>query len=302
MIKLAYLILAYKHPAQLIRLLAALPDEDAEFFIHIDKKVNPRSFLNLTKTLKNKHIFFIKKRVYVHWGGYSFMKAVLNGLSEILSTRRKFDYLILLSEQDYPIKNNETILDYFNRHNGCEFIEYYSLPYKPWQFDFSVENRLEKYHFFDFFPRGGYRIDPFLKKVLTPLLPKRKIPEGYKLYGGSIWWRLTYECVNFIRDFVNENAKFVSFFKFAFLPEEIFFSTIILNSVFSKNVINNNLTYIDWNTGPQTPKLLTAEDLDNLEISGKLFARKFDITYDYTILDLIDKRILHDIDKTMRAN
>ena len=51
----------------------------------------------------------------------------------------------------------------------------------------------------------------------------------------------------------------------------------------------NNLHFVDWTTG--VPKVLGVEDFSRVMESGGLFARKFDITEDAAILDMIDERL-----------
>ena len=65
--RVAHLIMAHKNPSQLARLIKKLEHPEADFFIHIDKKVDITAFLELGD---NNHIKFINKRTLVNWGGY----------------------------------------------------------------------------------------------------------------------------------------------------------------------------------------------------------------------------------------
>jgi hypothetical protein len=80
------------------------------------------------------------------------------------------------------------------------------------------------------------------------------------------------------------------------LPDEMFFQTIIMNvtSVESKLVIENNLTYLSWESpDAPSPMTLRSSNLEELKSQdSSLFARKFDLEEDETILDLIDAEIL----------
>jgi hypothetical protein len=93
---------------------------------------------------------------------------------------------------------------------------------------------------------------------------------------------------------MNQNRRFVNFFKYVFIPDEIFFQTIILNSPFKENVIDNDLRCIDWSgRGGFRPTIWCKDDLEELSKSAALFARKFDTNVDPDILDLIDQKILN---------
>lgn len=82
--KLAYLIVAHKNPVQLARLVKSLDSQNVEFYIHLDKKVNARPFINELEKLTIGNIYFIKKRVNVIWAGYSQIEAILNSMNEML--------------------------------------------------------------------------------------------------------------------------------------------------------------------------------------------------------------------------
>jgi hypothetical protein len=82
----------------------------------------------------------------------------------------------------------------------------------------------------------------------------------------------------------------IRFFKHVWIPDELFFQTIVMNSPLRDTIVNDDLRYVDW-TRPTAPAILGRQDFDTLRNSGKLFARKFDTTVDREILDLLDQRI-----------
>lgn len=76
--------------------------------------------------------------------------------------------------------------------------------------------------------------------------------------------------------------------RFTWGPDEFIVPTIIMNSRFKETVINNNFYYIDWSKGGVNPKTLLTEDYPLLLSSDKLLARKFDMSVDTIILDMLD--------------
>ncbi|WP_064196518.1 MULTISPECIES: hypothetical protein [Emticicia] len=64
---------------------------------------------------------------------------------------------------------------------------------------------------------------------------------------------------------------------------------ITFDSIYQKDMVNDNLRYIDWSEGKASPKTFTIDDLLVLQYSGKLFDRKFNETIDAAILDELDK-------------
>lgn len=78
--------------------------------------------------------------------------------------------------------------------------------------------------------------------------------------------------------------------------DEIIFQTLICNSPFKKNIVNDNYRYIDWSDHSKgnnkgNPNLLLTKDYNKIINSNKFFARKFDNEVDENILNMIDENI-----------
>ncbi|MCC5615786.1 beta-1,6-N-acetylglucosaminyltransferase [Nostoc sp. CHAB 5836] len=299
--KVAYIILAHNYPEQLLRLVDQLNTDKTSFFIHIDKSSDRKIFKQISAELMDFPNVFFLKRYNSKWGSFGIVKATLKVINSIVETGICFDYIILLSGQDYLIKSNTYIKMFLQENQGKEFIEYFSLPDKRWG-EHGGLKRIDSWHFswrnkyFDIPEKQKFQsyIASLLYSLVILLLPKkRKLIEGYAIYGGSQFWCLTGECIKWINIFVQQNPKFVKRFHYTFCPDEIFFQTIILNSHFKDKVVNNNLKYIDWgNVNSCHPMILDKNDVEKIRQSEKLFARKFDPTKDSDILDMIDQMIL----------
>ena len=281
--KIAYLINAHCKFKQLERLIGKLNNPNAVVFLHIDKKVDDSSFTSLKVLLNKYNVKYIKKRVDVIWAGFTQVEATINGLEEISSSSMDFDYINFISGQDYPIKHNEFIQQFLCRNKGFEFIECYEISTCSHA---EAMVRFQRYCLVEKIKNGFVRLNT--ERALRVLLPKRKVPLGYRTYGGSSWWTISADCASYILDFVNKEIKATNFFKLALCPDETFFQTIIMNSEFNKKVYSNNLRYINWEKGKVNPRVLTRRDYDDIKCSDKLFARKFDSDLDEEILDKID--------------
>jgi hypothetical protein len=234
--------------------------------------------------LSNVHFL---KRHRCEWGAFGHVAATLEGIGEILKTGTDFDHAILLTGQDYPIKSNRHIRQFFQAHMGQLFLEYFPLPHNEWQN--RGMDRIEAWHwhilgrYFKFSPGRRFPI-------------QRRFPKGLKPFGGSSYWCLTRECIEYIHTFTTQNSAFVNFFKYVEVPDEIFFQTIILNSPFERMAVNDNLRYMEWNDlNSGSPAVLVKTDVEKLRASSKLFARKFDQSVDAQVLDLIDQELLADV-------
>lgn len=298
--KLMYLIIAHKNPEQVARLIRTLNYDGDGFFIHIDKKCKLKPFedaleleafeKHITKTPARIH--FVSNRVSVVCGGYTQVEATFNSLSEIFSSSERFDYLILLTGQDYPIKTNQQIRTYFASNKGREFLERFQLPGSAEKARAEISwrtARVKEYSFLDYYQgKGSY----LMSKIARRIFPAKELPADFPLYWGHSHWRLTYDCAAFLLKFKSEHEDFMRLFRLALSPDEYVFHTVIMNSPFAENVIDDCLTHINWSTGGYHPKVLTCKDFHDLEKSRKLFARKFDIHVDSGVMDLIDRNLL----------
>lgn len=281
--KIAYLILAHNHPVHLTRLISALQTEHAHIFLHIDKKAQDMICPPLTNTMT-----LIKNTVTVNWGGFSLVQATLNLLKEAAASG-EYEYFILLSGADYPIKSNAAIVRFLQHYNGKEFMNLYKMPESNKPF-----SRVE-YFYLEPVPdfalsslsrginKGVRRINTLLRSHHL----KRSYPRQYAhftLYAGSQWWGLSKLCVDYILQFLTRNPGYVKFYKHTWIPDEMFFHTIIGNSPFKEHVVGAFI-YADWVTGasshPGHPAVITFEHLNlfsQKRVNGEmrpLFARKF---------------------------
>ncbi|MEH2119361.1 beta-1,6-N-acetylglucosaminyltransferase [Nostoc sp.] len=295
--RIADVILVHKYLEQLVRLIEQLNTEHVSFFIHIDKKADDKFYHQVLIQLKDfPNVSFIKRHSSA-WGSFNIVKASLEGIKSIVETGTYFDYVIHLSGQHYSIKSNEQIKKFFQENKGKEFIQCSLIPNPGYSL-----TRLECWYFpgknrgFRIFGEYKFksRINSFLYSLLILLIPKRrKFPKGFALYGGSAFWCLTGESIKWINDFVKQNPKFVNRFNYTYCPDELFYKILIANSPFKENIINTRLTYLEWpKINTFHPKILEKNDFDKIRDSEKLFARKFDMTIDPDILDMIDKMIL----------
>jgi len=297
--KIAYIILAHHYPEQLGRLISKLNTENTSFFLHIDRKADDTIYHQIVSQFKKFPNIFFVKRCNSQWGTSNIVKATLEAINLIGKIGLKFDYVILLSGQDYLIKTNAYIKMFLQDNQGKEFIENFPLPCSKWK-----EGGLRRIEYWHIFWNDKYFCIPekqefkfpitsFLYSFFILLLPKkRKLPEGFAIYGGSQFWCLTGECVKWINIFVKQNPKFVKRFNYTSCSDEIFFQTLILNSPFKDKVVNDNMRYIDWADNVYHPRNLEKNDFEKIRQSEKLFARKFDASKDSDILDMIDEMIL----------
>ncbi|MDP3312590.1 beta-1,6-N-acetylglucosaminyltransferase [Lutibacter sp.] len=308
-----YIILAHQNPTQVGRLVNALNVKNTFFYIHIDKKSQIEPFLKEVNHFENVY-FFNEDRVNVIWGDISQVEATLLSISKIISDGRD-GYTVLMSGQDYPIKSNKYIFEFFLKNYGKNFIR--SKPIEEVWKEKSVFYRVHKYTFHlidtmrtrtsivDIYNKEFFSI-PNLKSLAKVLISKerrhafniffiRKFPESMKAYGGNQWWAFPIETIKYIDGFVEKNKFYLEYHKFTHIPDEIFFQSIISN-YFDENAIKDTITFVDWSAKNRPlPVTFNSSDLEDLKAKkDHLFARKFN--GDTQILDEIDSYLLDQLD------
>jgi len=274
---LAHLILTHGSPDHLKRLVGKLANEQAHFYIHVDKKTSTESYLSIAE---QPNVFFIKKRVKVLWGGYSIVQATVNAFEEILASGVDYSYINLLSGKDYPIKDTAYIHRFFSENPGKIFMRFLSVK-DEWH---EAIQRFTKYHLVNYDFPGKYRLEQIINRVL----PARKLPTDITLVGRSQWFTISKESVIYIVKYLKAHPAFVEYFKLSWAPDESIFQTILYNSPLKKDMVNDNLLYVDWSMGGASPKELTMDDKELLRDSNQLFARKFNSQINTEILDYLD--------------
>jgi len=298
---LAYIITVHKNPGQLVRLIERLNTDGTSFLVHVDKRTDAHTYASMVDGLRHlPNVCFLKKRFKCHYMTlFSAVQAVVQGMHELIERGTPFDYLVYLTGQDYPIKTNSQIKAVLESATGRSYLSYWPLPYEATHRTGSrtIQNgsRIECWHLhlFGRYVRMPLRKRSFFGRVVNLFVPKkRKFPAGFKAYGGWAYWCFARQHVEYIHRFVQLHPAFLRFFRFVKSADEVCFQTILLNSPLKDQIINDDLRYVDWSTEDCHPKLLGREDLDQLVDSPKLFARKFDLQVDETVLDLIDAQIL----------
>ena len=278
--RVAHLILAHKSPKQLGRLVKRLLHPYASVYIHLDRKVPIGPF---KQALLEAGIDadFIPNRYRINWSAFSMVEATLNSFRYI-STIGNFDFVNLLSGEDYPLKSSAEFLTFLTNHWDKSFMEFQKSGDLWWE---EAQARFKRYYLNDITWRGKY----LLEEVVNQLTRPRKLPENIAIVGKSQWFTLSMSHLRYILENEKEVTYLKRFFRYSWAPDEFFFQTLLYNSPHRESIINNNLRYINWDEGKSSPKILTTVDLPVLEASGDFFARKFNLDVDSVVIDRIDE-------------
>lgn len=202
----------------------------------------------------------------------------------------EYDYLHLLSGQDLPLKTADEIHEWFDIHQGENYIDMDMNP----EHQQNAVDRISKYWIFqDCIGRNTGMVAQFLRKAeaLCSKIQKvlkidrtRKIP--MKIHKGAQWFSITEEMA---QELLTYRKKIKKWFRMGLCADELFVQTIACNSPLKDTIVNDSLRIIDWERGK--PYTYTKEDEKLLLNSEGLFARKFCTEVDKEIVDIVYKRV-----------
>ncbi|MGB6178928.1 beta-1,6-N-acetylglucosaminyltransferase [Carnobacterium sp.] len=293
--KHAYLIMAHNQYDLLEQLIFQLDDERNDIYIHVDKKAtnfNSKHF----EQLSLKSALYLIPRIDIKWGGYSQIQCELALLKE--ANKKKYRYFHLLSGADFPLKTQNDIHDFFEKHDGKEFIHFSKIEYKETK---KIVSRISRYHLFqDFLPKISFKPLNYLIIIVDKLFLaiqrlfgiNRLKNKNLTVKFGSSWFSVTDEFVKYVLSHQEWIKKYFSHSKCA---DELFLQTLIYQSPFEKKLGSHyfndkqlsNMRKIEWSktANNPNPEVWTIRDYDQLKKTAHLFARKFDLTVDSKIVE-----------------
>ena len=282
-------MLCHKNVEQINALLRAMAHDDIYFYIHVDKKSGIDR-----ETITGKNVYVLNKdsSVDIQWGGFGMIEATLRLIETISQATAKFDYIWLMSGQDWPLRSANEIVEYVEQHRGEDFIEilpsdesfergYFKrndLYYPTWMVSNELHIKIVKHLFW--LATGGKKSTKIFKR-------KSKIE---KFYYGSQWWLLSSQTVNSMTQFLRSNKWFIDYFKNSLVPDESFFQTLY-GMIDSVSEVKPAVCFVNWKSNPNSPEVLTSDDMNRItEIKRSyLVARKFDFCVDSSIVKIIKK-------------
>ena len=281
--KHAYLILAHNEFDVLRKLVHALDDVRNDIYIHFDAKVKVRPRLT---TLYSK-VILTPVRLDVRWGDVSVVLAELELLKTAVD-HGEYDYLHILSGVDMPLKSQDYIHLFFEKHKGKEFIGFYQKNNEK-----EIDLKVRRWHLFPTRFRDSSLSVRFLRalflrlQILFHIQRNKKIP----FKKGTQWVSITQSFAEFV---LMNQAYIKKIYAHTFCPDEIVLQTICANSDFKNHIYdqysesNGCLRAIKWEKNQIVA--WTMNEMDQLLQSPMLFARKFSFS-DMKLVDYLLSQI-----------
>lgn len=289
----AYLIMAHDRFDQLVTLLHLLDDCRNDIFIHIDRKSHP-DFSLLEEAVHMSKIFFVD-RYRVRWGGPEQVWAELALLRKAIE-HSHYAYYHLLTGQDLPLKTQDVIHDFFYKNQGKEFISFVSCPSRE------DEERIRLWHpiigrrgkdcsFLDNLKAAIHHFLCCIQRVVRV----NRIPDKIQIGKGSVYFSIT---DGLARDIVSHEKQIRSMCRMTMTADEVFLQTFVLNSswrthlfeadqfLYKETKTARSMRLIDWDRGD--PYVWRISDSEELRTTHMLFARKFDIRIDESVVRFVE--------------
>lgn len=282
MIRIAFIMLCHTEPEQIRRLLKKLEEfRCADVYIHVDLK-HPEVREQIKE---NERVYILPegKSFRIEWGGINIVKATLELIREVKTSSKEYDYIWLISGQDYPIVPVKEIERRLEENRGTNYIDVmslddprynwyrklYEVPYPKWINKDSVPIKVFKRAYK--LLTGGY-------SHTFRCFQKQKPFEG-ELAFGSQWWALTRDAAYEVLDYSDEHPEILDYYRNIIIPDESFFQTVFMMGTYS-DALSHRLTYSLLGSNRRHPQILREANFEEiLEIAREYcFARKFDTT------------------------
>jgi hypothetical protein len=304
--KICYLIQTHQNPEQIYRLIKTIQTSGTDNQIIISHDFTSCNLDTISLEKNNIKVLNGKGGR----GNFTSVQSYLNAIKWLVENQIEYDWLIYLSGQDYPIKPIAEIEHFLSTTDYDGFMEYFNVfsLLSHWSIQEGQSRYLFKYQ-----PIESLKNVPnWLKQLFIPikiinyLQPFFRINLAYEMfgirrkslfnkdflcYGGSFFTTLSRKCVEYLDAFCQKHPEVVEYYQEVCVSDESFLQTILVNSKKFK-LCNENKLYFDFSkTQNGRPKVLSISDYNSILQSDAHFARKFDITQDRIILDILDENI-----------
>jgi Core-2/I-Branching enzyme len=291
-VTVVYIVLSHRNPEQVVRLVRVLREGPAA---RVLVRHDPRWERLTAGEIEAAGAEPLEDGIKARWGGWSQLQLILECLREA-AARRDPDWVLVLSGQDYPLRplaDIEADLDASPadaRLGDVRPVE----TQRPatGEDEFFVRCRYRHYARPRVFPSslpGPIRPLAYARD-LPPLVGVRRIqPAPLRFHSSADWLTLGRAALRSVLA-ASENRRLMRYFRRVAVPSESFFASVLLANP-AVIVERDNRRFSSFAHGAPHPDTLTSDDLDRMLSFGADFARKFDITVDSHVLDVLDERL-----------
>lgn len=312
----AILIMCHKNIEQVKRLVNKCISNSTRIILHID----PRQLIlddELSELSQINGVYLTDVRIEGELDTRSLVDIAMEMINKAKEIEKieniKFSYYLLLSGQDYLTKPIRYINSELEQMYPTPIIDCTPYDKNNWiYYKFCSNIRLRKINrwitnktkkksvrrkFLRVFALVCQKAIQFCHKTDCDFAKLK----GIDLYGGSAWWILPDLVIDYIKKEYDESSEYVEFLLSTLTPEETFFQIMTMRSPCKSMVHINSKDMVaqtckTWayfsDVGKPFkghPYIFTKDEYEKIINKDCWFARKFDITIDATIFDLLDE-------------
>jgi hypothetical protein len=296
----AYVVVSYRNPAQVLRLVSALREAPgSEVVVRHDQ----RSTRLEREAVEERGAHLLDDGIEVAWGEFSYLEVLVEALEWSLE-RLSPDWILVLSGQDYPLRPPADTERWLAGAAEDAFLT------AAWEVptDHRPEPPAE-----EFFLRYAYRHHPLpawvphAPRALRDLVYTREMPAGLgnrvgfrrarlpygperRCFVSADWLTLSARAARAVTAAARGDQRLIRHYRGSIIPSESFFATVLLNDPGLDVALEDRRFLSFAGPGVPHPDVLTSRHLDELVGSGMHFARKFDAEVDAGVLDALDER------------
>lgn len=299
--RLAFAVLSYNNPDQLLRLTNTLSKlYDSPYIVcHHNFTMCPLDEGNFPANCQ-----FLHPHIDTRWGDISTVRAGLLAI-EKLHQIDGWDWFFLLSGSDYPSAKPENVMRELGSASFDALLDIRLIKYdrdaaegsdSKGQFGFSrlrwPSIGYDRYLAYDVsYPSltRRFRATKRCIKIRNPLWLRMlgKWPASFQVYGGELWCGGNRRTAEVLAGHP-ERHSILQFFHSKQIPEEAVYHTIIRNSDLTVGS-SGNRRFSKWPEPVAHPKWLAEEDFIDIINSDAWFSRKF--LPDDPVLDRLDEHL-----------
>lgn len=244
MTKIAYLLLCHQNPDRVIAQVTHLVAQGDYVALHFDARGTPQDFDKIVRAFRGHgQVHIVRRRVKCGWGEWSLVRATLNTLRDAYQHFDAATHFYLISGDCMPIRSATKIKETLAA-SGCDYIEHHDFFDDYWINTGVQRDRLIYRHFF-IERRQKWLYDAALN-LQQRLGLVRDVPAGLTVRIGSQWWCLRRSTVQRVLTFTRRNLLIVQFFKTSWIPDEIYFQTIVPRLIAASEIENRPPTLLQF--------------------------------------------------------
>lgn len=308
--RICYLIFTHRGEEQILRLVKTIKRSDPSSFILISHD------FGVSSLHRDKFECMDGVRVIAEKGSRSTFQIIqkyCTSIDWLMKNEIDFDWLISLSGQDYPVQPLAHVAEMLENTEYDGFMEYFKVfseespwgvregrsryCFRYWQITEKIPSSLQRLlmplHIINFL-QPFFRVN-FAYGAALAIRTKTPFSGSVNCYGGSFFCTLSRKCIQYIYDHWKSETSLIQFYKGVNMSSESLLQTLLLNNPRFK-IFNDCFVFADFSqTRNGHPRLLTSEDYSELARHPAHFARKFDLSLDEQVLNLLDNLIFEEV-------